>query len=156
MDWLRGIAVAMGVCVGMGASSALAADSPFAGRWLWNRAQSAMRPGAPVPKDVVLEISTRDNNRLKWSLTVVGVDGKSRVETLEAATNGEIYRISSDMTASFRLNDGILEVTFRGAVGRSDALTCMLSPDSQRMTCLGVLSGGNGRTVNYVDVYDKI
>jgi hypothetical protein len=156
MGWVRGIAVAMGICAGMGASSALAADSPFAGRWVWNRAQSAMRPGAPVPKDVMLEISTRDTSHLRWSLTVVAPEGQSTVETLDAATNGEIYRISSDATASFRLTDGILEVTFRGATGQSDALTCMLSADSQRMTCLGVLSGANRRTVNYMDVYDRI
>ena len=76
--------------------------------------------------------------------------------TFDAAANEEFVPISSDTTASARLTGDTLQATFKGSTGQSDAQTCTVSADQQQMTCSGVLTDGNGQTVNYVDVYDRM
>ena len=81
---------------------------------------------------------------------------KAVVETFNAVGDGEFHSISGDTTASFRLTGNILQSTFRGPTGQSDVQTCTVSTDQKQMTCRGVLTDGNGRTVNYVDVFDRM
>jgi hypothetical protein len=156
MDRLRGFKVVIGLCAGMAAGSASAETSPFVGRWHWDRAQSTMPPGEPVPKDVTVEISSANPSRLKWSLTVLVSPGQAIMETFDAAPDGSFYPISDDTTASFRVAPGALEATFKDSSGESDSLTCTLSADGTKMTCKGVLNDGDGQTANYVDVYDRM
>ena len=49
-----------------------------------------------------------------------------------------------------------LQATFKGPTGQTDALTCTVATDQKKMTCNGVLDSGDGRTTNYVDVYDRM
>ena len=156
MNRLRSITVMMGLCAVLTASSAWAESSPFVGRWHWNRAQSTLPPGEPAPNDLVSEISRADGTSVTWSITIVTPDGQPHVVTFDAAANGEFVRISSDTTASARLAGDTLHATFKGPTGRSDAQTCSVSADRRQMTCKGVLTGGNRRTVNYVDIYDRM
>src|SRR4029077_9602069 len=60
MNRIRGIRVVMGICAALAASSARADGGPFVGRWHWNRAQSKLPPGGPVPNDLTSEISRAD------------------------------------------------------------------------------------------------
>jgi hypothetical protein len=92
---------------------------------------------------------------VKWSLTVLTTEGRPHVETFDTAANGEFYPISSETTASVRLTGDTLQATFKGPSGQSDAQTCTLSADHTQMICRGVLTEGDGRTVTYVDVYDR-
>jgi len=156
MNRLRSTAVIVGLCAALTASSAWAESSPFVGRWHWNRAQSTLPPGEPAPNDLTSEISRADGNYVTWSVTIVTPDGQSHVVPFDAATNGESYSISSDTTASARLTGDTLQATFKGPTGQSDAQTCTVSADQQKMTCRGVLTDGNGQTANYVDVYDRM
>jgi hypothetical protein len=156
MNRLRGTAVIVGLCAALTAGSVWADSSPFVGRWHWNRAQSTLPPGQPAPKDLTSEISRADGNYVTWSVTIVTPDGQPHVVPFDAATNGESYRISSDTTASARVTGDKLQATFKGPTGQSDAQTCTVSADRQQMTCRGVLTDGNGRTENYVDVYDRM
>ena len=156
MNRLRGITMVMGLCAVLAASAAWAGSSPFVGRWHWSRAQSTPPPGEPVPKDLICDIERADSSHVQWSLTILTTEGRPHVETFDAAANGEPYPISSDTTASFGLTDDTLQATFKGPTGQSDAQTCTLSADHKQMTCRGVLTEGDGRTVNYVDVYDRM
>jgi len=156
MNRLRGITVIAGLCAALAASSGWAESSPFVGRWHWNRAQSTLPPGEPAPNDLTSEISRADVNYVTWSVTIVTPDGQPHVVTFDAAANGEPVRISSDTTASARLTGDTLQATFKGTTGRSDAQTCSVSADQQRMTCKGVLTDGAGHTANYVDLYDRM
>jgi hypothetical protein len=156
MNRLRGTAVILGLCGALIASSGWAGSSPFVGRWHWNLAQSTLPPGEPAPNDLTSEISRADGDYVTWSVTIVTPDGQSHVVPFDAATNGESYRISSDTTASARLTGDTLEATFKGPNGQSDVQTCTVSADQQQMTCRGVLTDGDGRTVSYVDVYDRM
>jgi len=156
MNRLRGTAVIVGLCAALTASSGWAESSPFVARWHWNQAQSTLPPGEPAPNDLTSEISRADGNYVTWSVTIVTPDGQSHVVPFDAATNGESYPISSDTTASARLTGDTLQATFKGPTGRSDAQTCTVSADQQQMTCRGVVTDGAGRTVNYVDVYDRM
>ena len=156
MNRLRSTTVIMGLCALLTASSAWAESSPFVGRWHWNRAQSTLPPGEAAPSDLVSEISRADGTSVTWSITIVTPDGQPHVVTFDAAANGEFVRISSDTTASASLAGGTLQATFKGPAGQSDAQTCSVSADRRQMTCKGVLIDGDRRTVNYVDVYDRM
>ena len=156
MSRLRGITMVMGLCAVLAASSAWAGSRPIVGRWHWNRAQSTLPPGEPVPKDLICEISRADDSHVKWAVTVLTPEGQSYVETFDTVANGEFYPISSETTASFRLTGDTLQATFKGPAGQLDAHTCTLSADQKQMICRGVLTEGDGRTVNYVDIYDRM
>jgi hypothetical protein len=146
----------MGLCIALSVSSAWADGSSFVGRWHWNRTQSSPPPGEPVPNDVIAEISRADSSHVKWSLTVLAAQKQTSVETFDAVANGEFYPINGDTTAAFSLTGNLLQATFKGPSGQTDTLTCALSADLRKMTCRGALSDGDGRTTNYVDVYDKM
>jgi hypothetical protein len=156
MNRLRGITMVIALCAALLASAAWAESSPFVGRWRLNRAQSTLPPGEPVPKDLICDIARADTSHVQWSLTVLTTEGRPHVETFDTVANGEFYPISSGTTASFRLTGDALQATFKGPTGQSDAQTCTLSADHQQMTCRGVLTEGDGRTVSYVDVYDRM
>ena len=146
----------IGLGIVLAAGSAWADSSAFVGRWHLNRTQSILPPGEPVPNDVIAEISRADSTHVRWSLTVVAAQGQNSVETLDAVANGEFYPINSDTTAAFRLYGNLLQSTFKGPSGQTDTLTCTLSADQRKMTCRGALSDGDGRTTNYVDIYDRM
>jgi hypothetical protein len=146
----------IGLCLVLAAGSALADSNSFVGRWHWNRTQSTPPPGEPAPTDVVAEISRADSTHVRWSLTVLAAQGQTSVETFDAVANGEFYPVNSDTTAAFSLNGSLLRATFKGPSGQTDTLTCTLSADQRKMTCRGALSDGDGRTTNYVDVYDRM
>jgi hypothetical protein len=146
----------MALCFVLAAGSAWADSSGFVGRWHLNRAQSVLPPGEPVPSDVIAEILRADGMHVRWSLTVIAAQGQNSVETFDAVANGEFYPINNDTTAAFRLNGNLLQSTFKGPSGQTDTLTCTLSANQRKMTCRGALSDGDGRTTNYVDVYDRM
>ena len=156
MNRLRGTTVILGLCAALTVSSAWAENSPFVGRWHWNPAQSTLPPGEPAPNELTSEISRADGNSVTWSVTIVTPDGQSHVVTFDAADYGEFVPISSDTSAAARLIGDTLQATFKGPIGQSDAQMCTVSADQQQMTCRGVLTDGNGQTVSYVDVYDRM
>ena len=156
MKRLRTVTFAMGTCLAALIAGPVRADTnPFIGNWHWNPGQSTLPPDEPPPTDLRTEISRRDNNRLAWSVTVLTPDGQSHVETFDAAIDGKFQPVSGDTTASFRLAGNTLQAMFKGPSGQSDALTCSVSPDQQRLTCNGTVNNGDGRTIHYVDVYDR-
>lgn len=153
-----GINRSIGICglaVSLAAASAWADGSPFAGRWHWNRALSKLPPSESVPGDTTLDISRVDSAHVRWSITITNAQGRAAAESFDTPANGEFYPISSDTTASFRLTGTTLEATFKGPSGESDALSCALSADRKTMTCNGALTGEDGKTETYVDVYDR-
>jgi hypothetical protein len=156
MNRLRAITIVIGLCAALVASAAWAESSLFVGRWRLNLAQSMLPPGEPMPKDLICDIARADTSHVKWSLTVLTAEGEPQVETFDTVANGEFYPISSNTTASFRLTGDTLQATFKGPAGQSDAQTCTISADHKRMICKGLLTEGDGRTVNYVDVYDRM
>ena len=152
-----GIAKAVvGVYIALAATSAWADSSSLVGRWHWNRVQSQMPPGEPVPNDLTVEISRVDSTHVKWSLTVLASQGRKSVEAFDTPANGEFYPVSSDTTAAFRLGEGSLQATFKGQTGETDTLTCTVAADRKKMTCKGTLIDGEGRATDYVDVYDRM
>jgi hypothetical protein len=155
MTRLEGITVVMGLWALLATNSARAESSPFMGRWQLNRAQSTLPPGEPVPQDLICDIARAESNHVQWSVTIRTPEGQPYVETFAAPATGDFAPISSETTASVRLTDDTLQATFKGPAGQSDAQTCTLSADHRQMTCRGVLTAGDGQTVNYVDVYDR-
>ena len=109
-----------------------------------------------MPNDVIAEISRVDSTHVQWSLTVLASQGQTSAETFDTVANGEFYPINSDTTAAFRLVGNALQATFGGPTGQTDTRTCTLAANQKKMTCKGVLSSGDGRTTNYVDVYDRM
>jgi hypothetical protein len=137
------------------AGSAWADGSPFVGRWHWNRTESTLPPGEPGPRDMVIDVSQADLAHLRWSVAVTDPQGQRSVETYDAPPDGTFHPISGDTTASFHLNGSTLAAVFRGPEGQTDKMTCTVSPNRQKMTCLGSMSGPNGTAIGYRDVYDR-
>ena len=156
MSRIRGTTVVMGICLALAASAAWAESGPFVGRWHWNRAQSTLPPGEPAPKDVVNEISRADGQSVSWSVTIVAPDNQRHVVAFEAEPGGDARRVSNDTTAAARMADETLQATFNGPAGQTDTQTCTVSTNRKQMTCKGVLSDGQGHSVSYVDVYDRM
>jgi hypothetical protein len=156
MIGIRSTTLVMGLCAALAASAVYAEDSPFVGRWRWNRAQSTLPPGEPAPKDVVNEISRADGTSVSWSVTIVTPDDQRHVVAFETDAAGTPQRISEDTSASARMADEMLQATFSAPAGQSDTQTCTVSANRQQMTCQGVLSDGQGHSMSYVDVYDRM
>jgi len=156
MDRLQIIQAITGLCAVFVANTAWAENSPFVGRWHWNRTQSTLPAGEPAPKDVMAEISRMDRTHVKWGLVVLSGQGQSSVESFDAVADGEFYPVTTDTTAAFRVMGSALQATFKGPIGETDTLTCTLSADRNKMTCKGVLSDREGRTATYVDIYDRM
>lgn len=155
MIGIRSTMLVMGLCAALAASAASAEESPFVGRWHWNRAQSTLPPGEPAPKDVVSDISRADGTSVAWSVTIVTPDDQRHIVTFEADPAGDAQH-GIDTTASARMADETLQAMFNGPAGRSDTQTCAVSANRKQMTCKGVMSDGQGHSVSYVDVYDRI
>ena len=149
MQHRRGTNLGIGLCglvmLAM-AGSAWAGDAPFVGHWHWNRAESKLPAGEPVPADLTADFTRVDNTHVKWRITVTSAQGQKSVESFDTPANGEFYPINSDTTASFHVNGGTLQAIFKGAAGQSDTLTCTLSADQRKMTCNGALTGTDGKT----------
>ncbi len=155
---MRAIAAGIGLCgiLTMLAAAPAAADtSPFVGRWQWNRAASTLPPGEPVPAELMAEFSRVDTAHVRWKIVITDAQGQQRVERFDTPANGEPYPVNSTTTAAFRLGPNSLEGTFTGPGGETDTLNCTVSADQRRMTCNGALTGSDGKTVRYVDVYDR-
>jgi len=144
-----------GVWTLLSAGAAWAEDSPFIGRWHWNRAQSTLPPGEQVPADLMADFSRIDATHVKWSITIVNAQGQPATKSFDAPANGEFYPISDDTTVSFRLIGPTLLATFKGPANQSDTLNCGLSDHQKKMTCNGVVRAEDGKTETYVDVYDR-
>ncbi len=149
---------ALGVALGsvvalMGAAQA--ESNPFIGRWHFNRAASKLPAGEVAPPDMMLEFHRVDSAHIRWSVTITNAQGRPSVESFDTPANGEAYPINGDTVATFRLSTTSLEGMFKGPAGETDALNCALSPDQLRMTCNGTLTGTDGKSQTYVDVYDR-
>ena len=155
MRRIRSTALIVGLGAALAAGAAYAGDSPFLGRWHWNPAQSTLPPGEPAPKDVVSEISQANETSVAWALTIVTPDDQRHVVKFESNPAGAAQH-GRDTTASARLTDETLQATFNGPGGRSDTQTCTVSANRKQLTCKGVLSDGQGHSVSYVDVYDRM
>lgn len=155
MSVFRSTVLCIGLCATLAASAADAGDSPFVGRWRWNQAQSKLPPGEPAPKDVVSDISRAEGAAVSWEVTIITPDDHKHVVKFEADPGGEVTRISSDTTATARVDGTTLQATFNGPSGQSDTQTCTVSGDRKQMTCKGVMNDGQGRSATYVDVYDR-
>ncbi len=152
----RVIEVIVGLFAVSVAGSAWADNSPFIGRWHWNRAQSTTPSETSVPSDMIVEIARADSMHVRLSMTVLGPNGQRDIETFDAPGNGEFYPVSSGTTAAFRLTEDTIQATFKGPAGQMDTLTCALGAGQTTMTCRGVLSDENGRTSSYVDLFDRM
>jgi hypothetical protein len=116
------------------------------GKWRLNKAQSKLPPGEVMPGDMVADFSRVDSAHVRWSVTVTDAQGRPKVQSFDTPANGEFYPVSGDTTAAFNLTESALQATFKGPAGETDAMTCVVSTDHRKMTCNGVLTGGNGKS----------
>jgi hypothetical protein len=141
------------------AAGPVAAQAPsFAGIWHWNKAQSALEPGEPAPRDILLQITEAANGKLKWTVTETDPEGGKHVESFDGPADGTAQALTGGdghTTAAFTLSGDSLAATFKGQDGGSDAWSCTLSGDQRRMTCKGTESDGKGHAMSYADVYDR-
>jgi hypothetical protein len=152
------LSIVIGLCglsVSLTVASAWAEDSPFVSRWHWNREQSKLPVGERAPADMMIDIARADSTHVKWSAIITNAQGRPMIESFDTPANGEFYPVSGGTMAAFRLSGPVLDATFKGPAGESDALSCTLSQDQRKMTCTGAISTQDGKTETYTDVYDR-
>src|SRR5579864_7415824 len=57
----------------------------FVGEWHWNKAESSVIPGEPLPREVVLRIASATPARVQWTLTRTDADGSQHTESFGGA-----------------------------------------------------------------------
>jgi len=158
MNRLRLLQAMLGLCLVGAAGAAWADDSPFAGRWRWNRTQSTVQPGEPLPKDIMTEIASVDPTRIRWSVTIIDPTDQKHVQTFDAPPDGQPHPVQGSgdgTTAAFTLASGTLQAVFKNPAGQTDSVACTVSPDRKKMSCKGTVAGDKGQAENYVDIYDR-
>lgn len=139
-------------------TAALAADEgAFAGEWHWNKAESSVIPGEPLPREVVLRIASATPARVQWTLTRTDADGSQHTESFSGSGGGQAGPVTGapDTTGAFTVTASTLEASYQSKDGNTDRTSCTLSADRKKMTCRGTESDGKGHSMNYVDVYDR-
>jgi hypothetical protein len=134
------------------------ADAPmFVGKWHWNPKESSTAPGEPLPRDVVLNITSADKARVQWSVTTIDNKGAQTVKSFVGTGDGKAGPVTGDpgTTGAFTLADTTMESVYTSADGSTDRATCSVSSDRKKMTCRGAESDGKGHSTNYTDVYNR-
>jgi hypothetical protein len=139
---------------------AFAADDAagaFAGEWHWNKGESSVIPGEPLPREVVLRIASATPARVQWTLTRTDADGSPHTESFAGSGGGQPGPITGapDTTGAFTVTVSTLDASYQSKDGSTDRTSCTLSSDRRKMTCRGTESDGKGHSMNYVDVYDR-
>lgn len=140
------------------AAAPAAESGPFVGEWHWNKAESTSAAGEPVPREMVLNVTSADPARVVWTLTVIDAQGERHVQSFNGAGDGKPVPIpgSTDgSTTAFTVTATKLDSVSASADGSSDRSSCSLSVDRKKMSCHGTESDGKGHSVTYVDVYDR-
>ncbi|HUI18182.1 MAG TPA: hypothetical protein VL244_10990 [Alphaproteobacteria bacterium] len=147
--------------------SAATTISPFAGAWHWNKDQSQLVPGVPVPTEIIWEIKnyaskgSGDYTKLQSSLTITYPDGTQRVEGYNGAFDGKPYPVrgrDDGATRSYKvLPDGSLQSEFMSPKSKvPGSATCVLSDENKKMTCKGSAPDTQGNAANFVAVFDRL
>lgn len=157
---MRSMIAATVLLAGCGLAAAAQAETaaPFLGRWHWNRTESTAAPGEPLPKDVVLDITSAEPSHLEWKVTTVDEQGASHVESFNGAANGKPAPLQGSpdgTTIAVTLAGTTLNATYTAPDGSSDHESCSVSADRKKMTCRGTETDGKGHSANYTDVYDR-
>ena len=138
-------------------TAALAADDgagAFAGEWRWNKAESSVIPGEPVPREVVLRIASATPARVQWTLTRTDADGSQHAESFSGGGNGQPGAVTGapDTTGAFTVTANTFDANYTSKDGSTDRTSCSLSADRKKMTCRGTESDGKGHSMNYVEI----
>ncbi len=139
-------------------SATLAADGAFVGQWHWNHAESTVPAGAPLPKDIILNITSATPQNVTWTVTVIDQQGQQHVESFSGSGDGKPGKLTGGapgMSAASTVAATTFETVFTNEDGSTDRSTCSVSGDRKKMTCRGVESDGKGQTANYTDVYER-
>jgi hypothetical protein len=159
MNRLKVLHAAIGLLSLAAVDAAWADDAPFAGRWRWNKTQSTIQQGEPLPKDIVTEIASAQATRIAWTVTVTDPSDQKHVQKFDGPADGQPHPVqgSNDgTTAAFTLANGALQAVFRNPGGQADSVSCTVSPDRTKMTCKGSVSDGKHPPETYTDVYDRL
>lgn len=154
----RAAAVACLVWLAAATPPALAQAPSFVGNWHWNRAESTVAAGEPLPNDVVLAIAAAETGRVQWTLTGIDAKGGKHTESYNGTGDGKLGPVAGapqGTMASFTVTPATMTAHYTNTDGSSEQTSCTLSPDKRKMICAGTDSDGKGHTSTYRDVYDR-
>jgi hypothetical protein len=138
--------------------AAFAAEGPMSGpaTWTWNAKESAVPAGSPPPKSQVLKVTKDDGTNLAWSMTAVDAKGKTNKMSWAGAYDGKERPARGGGAAAFsKGNDGSTKIAYKDPAGGTGEETCTVSSDKKKMTCKGKMTGKDGKSTDYTDVYDR-
>lgn len=155
---LRSIVAGLLIAAAGVAAAAAAEPTPFVGEWHWNGAESANVPGEPLPREVVLDITSADAAHVVWTLTIVDEKGEPHRQSFSGPGDGKPAPVTGSTDGSegaFTVTPATLDIVYTYRGGASDRSSCTLSADRRKMTCRGTENDGKGHAAGYVDVYDR-
>ncbi len=96
---------------------------------------------------------------MQWTVTQTDDKGQPYTFSFNGPPNAlpkPLQGGQAGTTAVFSVTEGAMKVTFRNPGGDSDTQDCSMSTDAKRLTCHGTILYKNGKSVNYLDVYDRL
>jgi hypothetical protein len=139
-------------------AAAAAEPNPFLGEWHWNKAASTSAPGEPLPRELVLKITSADTAHVAWTLSTVDEKGERHVQSFSGTGDGKPAAVTDapdGLTGAFTVTANMLDAVYHYANGSTDHASCSLSADRKKLTCRGTENDGKGHSATYVDVYDR-
>ncbi len=136
--------------------AAFAAEGPMTGpaTWTWNAKES--KTAGEAPKSQVLKVTKDDGKNLAWTMTSVDAKGKTHKMSWSGAFDGKERKASNGGTAAFtKGSDGATKIAFKESNGGTGEESCTISSDKKKMTCAGKMTGKDGKSAEYTDVYDR-
>jgi hypothetical protein len=141
------------------ANSAMAEKLGLVGKWHWNPKLSSAIADGPPPKDVLLNIASATDKLVQWTVTQTDDKGQPYTVSFNGPPNALPKLLQGGQagtTVVFSVTEGAMKVTFRSPGGDSDTQDCSMSTDAKRLTCRGTIVYKDGKSVNYLDVYDRV
>jgi hypothetical protein len=102
----RNLMAAAAVALSFSTTALAADDGAFAGEWRWNKAESSVIPGEPLPREVVLRIASATPARVQWTLIRTDADGGQHTESFAGSGGGQPGPITGvpDTTGAFTVS----------------------------------------------------
>ena len=135
--------------------AALAAESPFSGRWKLNLEKSKLPP--PAPKSETAQVAADDNN-LHMKDAITDDKGQAMTVTYDAKFDGKDYPVTgapnSDSISFQRVDANTIKGTGKKAGKVVSTFTVVVSSDS-KTTTVDFVDSSQGKPQSGTAVYDR-
>ena len=151
------IALAFSIAVGSAALAAQAGYVSQKGTWIRNKAESKIPPDTFAPLDTPVVVTQDDGSVLKFLVYALTPNGIQPGISYEGAYDGKPYPYGQDATRSFmHVSPNSYRTDWKSTDGSSSTETVTFNAGNTKMRFEGKHVDQSGKTVDYVQVWDKL